>query len=123
MNNKKTLVLGATTNPSRYAYLASNMLKDYGHEIIPVGIKKGVVAGEEIVDLRERPQIDDVDTVTLYIGSHNLSEWEDYIIGLKPKRIIFNPGTENYDLEKKAQNKGIEVVYGCTLVMLRSNSY
>ena len=123
MDNKKTLVLGATTNPSRYAYLASNMLKDYGHKIIPVGIKKGVVAGEEIVDLRERPQIEDVDTVTLYIGSQNLSEWEDYIIGLKPKRIIFNPGTENYDLEQKALKNGIEVVFGCTLVMLRSNSY
>ncbi|MGK7392325.1 MAG: CoA-binding protein [Candidatus Cyclobacteriaceae bacterium M2_1C_046] len=123
MDNKRTVVFGATPNPSRYAYMAANMLRDYGHEIVPVSIKRGKVAGEEIIDLLERPEIDDVDTVTLYVGSQNLGEWIDYILDLKPKRIIFNPGTENLDLERKAREKGIEVVIGCTLVMLRSNTY
>lgn len=121
--SKKTVVIGASTNPSRYAYIAANMLTDYGHEIVPVGIKKGEVAGEEIQDLREQPKIDGVDTVTLYLGPQNQPEWYDYILGLHPKRIIFNPGTENTELNKKAREKGIETVMGCTLVMLRSNTY
>lgn len=121
--NKKTVVLGATTNPGRYAYLAANLLKEYGHAVVPVGIKTGNLAGEEIIDLRKKPQVDNVDTVTLYIGSHNLPEWFDYIIGLKPKRILFNPGTENDDLETLARKNDIEVVHGCTLVMLRSRTY
>lgn len=121
--DKKTVVLGATTNPGRYAYLAANMLKDYGHPIVPVGIKTGVVAGEEILDLRQKPPVGNVDTVTLYIGSHNLPEWFDYILSLKPKRILFNPGTENRQLEKLAEENNIEVVQGCTLVMLRSRTY
>lgn len=123
MMNKKTVVLGATPDPSRYAYIASNMLKEYDHEVVPVGIKSGKVAGESIHDLREKPAIDDVDTVTLYVGTRNQSEWYDYILGLHPKRIIFNPGTENPELVKKAKEKGIETVYGCTLVMLRAGTY
>lgn len=121
--NKKTVVIGASTNPSRYAYIAANMLTDYGHEIVPVGIKKGEVAGESILDLREHPEVEAVDTVTLYLGPQNQTEWYDYILGLNPKRIIFNPGTENTELNKKAREKGIETVMGCTLVMLRSNTY
>ena len=120
---KKTVVIGASTNPSRYAYIAANMLTDYKHEIVPVGIKKGEVAGVPIQDLRQHPQIEGVDTVTLYLGPQNQPEWYDYILGLNPKRIIFNPGTENLELEKKAKAKGIEPVYGCTLVMLRSGVY
>ena len=123
MDDKRTVVFGATPNRSRYAYLAASMLKDYGHSIVPVGIKTGSVAGEEIMDLRKRPQVEDVDTVTLYVGTRNLAEWYDYILGLNPRRIIFNPGTENNDLEAKAREMGVEVVHGCTLVMLRSNSY
>ncbi|WP_017732226.1 CoA-binding protein [Nafulsella turpanensis] len=121
--NKKTVVIGASNNPSRYAYIAANMLTDYGHEIVPLGIKKGEVAGETIQDLRGHPKVEEVDTVTLYLGPQNQPEWYDYILGLNPKRIIFNPGTENTELDKKARSKGIETVYGCTLVMLRSNTY
>ena len=121
--DKKTVVIGASNNPSRYAYLASNMLDDYGHEVVPVGIKKGEVAGKTILDLREHPEVPEVNTVTLYLGPQNQPEWYDYILGLNPKRIIFNPGTENTELEKKANEKGIETVYGCTLVMLRAGTY
>ncbi len=121
--NKKTVVIGASNNPTRYAYIASNMLTDYGHEIVPVGIKKGEVAGKDILDMRQHPKVDAVDTVTLYLGPQNQPEWYDYILGLNPQRIIFNPGTENTELEKKANEKGIETVYGCTLVMLRAGTY
>ena len=123
MDKKKTVVIGATPNPSRYAFMAANMLKEYGHKIIPVGIKRGEVAGEEIIDLKELPSFEEVDTVTLYVGSRNIPEWINYIIGLHPRRIIFNPGTENTELAEKARENNIEVVFGCTLVMLRSNSY
>ena len=123
MNNKKTVVLGATPNPSRYAFMAANMLKQYGHEVVPVGIKAGSVAGEKIQDIRELPQIDNVNTITLYIGPQNQEEWYDYILELKPERIIFNPGTENTELATKAKEAGIESTYGCTLVMLRASTY
>ena len=121
--NKKTVVIGASPNPSRYAYLAANMLTDFGHEVVPVGIKKGELAGKPIRDLRQHPEVEAVDTVTLYLGPQNQPEWYDYILGLNPKRIIFNPGTENSELEELAEKKGIEPVYGCTLVMLRSGVY
>lgn len=120
---KKTVIIGATPNPSRYAYLAANMLKEYQHEIAPVGIQLGEVAGQQIHDLRKKPDIKDVDTVTMYIGTRNQPEWYDYILSLKPKRIIFNPGTENDEFEKMAEEQGIETVEGCTLVMLRSRQY
>ncbi len=120
---KKTVIVGATANPSRYAFMAARMLDDYGHEIVPIGIKKEEVLGKEILNLREKPPIQDVDTITLYIGPQNQPEWYAYLLGLKPKRIIFNPGTENHAFEKMAEDQDIEVVEGCTLVMLRSDQY
>lgn len=120
---KKTVILGATTNASRYAYIAAEMLTQYHHEIVPVGIKKGNVFGKDILDLRELPQIPDVDTVTLYLNPTNQQPWYDYIVSLKPKRVIFNPGTENPELENKLTAAGIEPLEACTLVLLRSNQY
>ena len=120
---KKTVIIGATTDPSRYAYLAARMLTHYNNEIVPIGIKKGGVFGAQILDIRERLQVNDVHTVTLYIGPQRQPEWYDYILGMKPKRIIFNPGTENDTFERMAEEQGIEVVQGCTLVMIRSNQY
>lgn len=120
---KKTLVVGATANSSRYAFLAARMLNEYGHEFVPIGIKKETVLGKEILNLREKPPIDGIDTITLYIGPQNQPEWYDYLLSLKPKRIIFNPGTENDEFEKMAEEKNVEVVEGCTLVMLRSNQF
>jgi uncharacterized protein len=120
---KKTVIIGATPDRSRYAFLAANMLQQYENEFVPVSIKTGEVLGKEILDLRKRPPIKDVDTVTLYIGTRRQPEWYDYILSLKPKRIIFNPGTENSELEKLAEDQGIETVVGCTLVMLGSRQY
>tara|TARA_Y100001949_G_C15966924_1_gene321995 strand:+ start:173 stop:541 length:369 start_codon:yes stop_codon:yes gene_type:complete len=121
--SKKTVIIGATPNPTRYAYFAAGRLKENNHEIVPVGIKKGEVFDEEILDLKTKPTIDQVDTVTLYIGPQNQPEWEDYILDLNPKRIIFNPGTENPELAQKAESKGIEALNACTLVMLSANTY
>jgi len=120
---KKTVVIGATTDQSRYAYLAASMLNQYKHEFVPVGIKTGEVFGEPILNIRDKPAIADVDTITLYIGPQRQPEWYDYLLSLKPKRIIFNPGTENDELEQLAEAQGIEAVEACTLVMLRTNQY
>jgi predicted CoA-binding protein len=122
-NTKKTVIIGATPDPSRYAYLAAQMLTSYGHEIVPLSIKTGTVSGVEILDLRQRPAVEGVDTVTLYIGPQRQPEWYDYILSLKPKRIIFNPGTENEEFEKMAEAQAVEATEACTLVLLRSRQY
>ena len=121
MANKKTLVLGATPDSSRYAYLAANRLVSHGHDIVNVGIKTGVVAGVPI----EKPEklYDDIDTITLYVGPQNQPPLYDYILGTNPKRIIFNPGTENAELQKMANERGIETDYACTLVLLSIGQY
>lgn len=120
---KKTVIIGATTNPGRYAYLAARMLTDYQHEIVPVGIKEGSVFGKEILDIFEKPEIEDVHTVTMYIGPQKQPEYYSYILALRPKRIIFNPGTENDEFERLAEEQGVETLEGCTLVMLRSGQF
>ncbi len=119
----KTVIIGATPNPTRYAFLAANMLNDAGFDFVPVGIKLGNVLGKDILDLRSKPPIDNVHTVTLYIGPQNQPEWYDYILSLKPKRIIFNPGTENPEFMDMAQKVGVTTEEACTLVLLRTNSY
>ena len=121
--SKKTVIIGASPNPSRYAFLAANMLTRYGHEIVPVGIRKGEVSGKPILDLKQKPDVKDVDTITLYIGTRHQPEWYEYILSLKPKRVIFNPGTENDELIKKLDEAGAETLEACTLVMLRSGQY
>lgn len=118
---KTTLILGATTNPTRYAYLAAERLTAHGHEIIPVGIKSGTVQGQEI--LNGKPDVPEVDTVTLYVGPQHQPEYYDWLLRVAPGRIIFNPGTENAELMQLARENGIGVVRGCTLVMLASNQY
>ncbi len=118
---KKTLILGATPETNRYAYLAAERLKQHGHEFVPVGRKKGEVLGKTIIN--DRPVIEGIDTVTLYINPQNqLSEYK-YILSLHPKRVIFNPGTENEELEEILSENGIEPVIGCTLVMLSVGTF
>ncbi|QQX75587.1 MULTISPECIES: CoA-binding protein [Aequorivita] len=118
---KKTLVLGASLNPGRYSNLAINRLVSYGHTVEAVGLKKGIVAGVEIST--EKEQFKDIDTVTLYLNPKRQEEYYGYIVSLKPKRVIFNPGTENpefYDILKK---NNIEIEIACTLVLLGTNQY
>jgi predicted CoA-binding protein len=118
---KRTLIIGASSNPSRYAYLAAEKLLAYGHEIMLVGRKKGVVFGIDIQT--EKLFWEDVDTVTLYINPSHQPDYYDYIISLKPKRVIFNPGTENPEFEDILLNKNIVPVEACTLVMLSIGQY
>ncbi len=118
---KKTLVLGATPNPNRYAYLAVRALRRHGHEVVPVGIRSGEVDGLPI--LLDKPVLEGIHTVSLYIGPQRQPPYYDYLLSLKPKRVIFNPGTENLELAALAQAHGIEPVEGCTLVMLSVGSY
>lgn len=120
---KKTVLIGATPNPSRYAYLATNMLSEYQHETVLLGIKKGEINGNKILDIRDKPAIEGVDTITLYIGPHRQPEWYNYLLSLKPKRIIFNPGTENEEFQRMAEQLGVEALEACTLVLLRSRQY
>lgn len=118
---KKTIVLGATPNPDRYAYRATSRLKAHGHEVIPMGIREGEIEGIKIENAT--PQYDGIDTVTLYLNPELQKPYYDYIFSLKPKRIIFNPGTENFELIRLAKEKGIETELGCTLVMLSIGNY
>ena len=118
---KRTLIIGASPNTSRYANKAAFRLVNVGHKIVNIGIKKGEVAGEKI--LNGQPQIQNLDTIALYIGPKNQEHLYEYIISLKPKRIIFNPGTENDELIAFANKNNIEPVLGCTLVMLASKTY
>ena len=119
----KTVIIGASPNPSRYAFLAAQFLKGKKHEFVPVGIKKGEVQGQPILQITDKPEIKDVDTVTMYVGPQRQVPWYDYILSLKPRRIIFNPGSENPEFEKLAESKGVEVIEACTLVMLRTNQF
>lgn len=118
---KKTLVLGASENTSRYSNMAIHRLLLHHHPIVAIGKRKGHVSGVEIIT--DTPAWDDIDTVTLYLNPANQQEYYDYILSLKPKRVIFNPGTENDELEDKLHKAGIETKEACTLVMLGTGQY
>ena len=118
---KKTLVMGASENPQRYSYLAVNRLLSHDHPVVAMGKKQGVVNGVEISNAKE--VYDDIDTITLYLNPANQKQYYDYILSLNPKRIIFNPGTENNELASLARNNGIKTMEACTLVMLSTGQY
>jgi predicted CoA-binding protein len=126
-NEKKdglTVVLGASPNPSRVSNMAVRQLKNRGFEVIPVGIRKGEIDG--IAIQVGKPAIQHVHTVSLYIGPALQQEqgMYDYVLQvLKPRRVIFNPGTENPEFYSKCQEKGIQVLPACTLVMLSLGTY
>ncbi len=119
----KTVVIGGSPNSYRYSYQATLRLKENGHEVVPVGIHTGYISSIEILDLKSKPTIEDVDTVTMYLSPQNQEEWKDYVYSLKPRRIIFNPGAENPAFEQQALSKNIEIINACTLVMLSVGNY
>ena len=121
MAEKKTLVLGASSNPSRYAFLAVNNLRSKGHPVVAIGKHLGKVADVDI-EINRRPY-DHIDTVTLYLNPANQREYYDYILSLHPKRIIFNPGAENPQLAELAKKNGIKTMEACTLVLLNTHQY
>ncbi len=121
MANKKTLVLGASANPSRYSYLAVNSLQARGHEVIAIGRRAGMIG--EVPVGTEAKDIQDLDTVTLYLNPANQKQYYDYVLSLHPKRIIFNPGAENHEFASLAKEKGIATQEACTLVLLSTGQY
>ncbi|MDV6168361.1 CoA-binding protein [Flavobacterium sp. DG1-102-2] len=120
-SSKKTLVMGASTDPGRYSYKAIKMLQRFGHPVVAVGKRQDELDGITIE--KEHIPFADVDTVTLYLNPMNQKQYYDYIIGLKPERIIFNPGTENPELYALLRENGIEIEVACTLVMLSTHQY
>lgn len=118
---KKTLVISASLKSHRYSNKAVCLLNDYGHEVIAVGQKKGKINGIKVYT--DKVEIKDVDTVTLYLSPRRQTEYFDYILSLKPKRIIMNPGTENDEFKQISLASGVEVVEHCTLIMLNMGTY
>ncbi|HTO17018.1 MAG TPA: CoA-binding protein [Edaphocola sp.] len=119
--SKKTLVIGASENPDRYSNKAIHMLRRFDHEVVAIGARAGKV--EDVSFDKEKIPFENIDTVTLYLNPRNQIDYYQYILSLKPKRIIFNPGTENDDLAGLALLKGIEPVEACTLVLLSTHQY
>ena len=118
---KKTVILGATENPDRYAYRAAHALVQAGHPIVAVGSHQGTTAGQPILALP--PELHDVDTVTIYLNTENQKQYHDYILNLRPQRVVFNPGAENPELEEKLAKAGIAYEQACTLVLLATRAY
>ena len=118
---KKTVVLGASDNPARYSYLAVEKLNRYGHPVVAIGKKEGLVGNTKIIT--DRLIEKEVDTVSLYLNPQLQKQYYDYILSLHPKRIIFNPGTENEELFDLAKANGIEPMEACTLVLLGTGQY
>ena len=121
MKNKKTLVLGATTKPERYAFKAITLLVEKGHSVLAIGQNQGEVAG--ITIRTKNIPLKNIDTVTLYLNPLRQREYYNYIIETKPKRVIFNPGTENPEFYQLLQSNSIKVEVACTLVLLATNQY
>ncbi|MFT6971859.1 MAG: putative CoA-binding protein [Roseivirga sp.] len=120
---KKTAIIGSNPRTNNYAFKAAQMLKAHGHEFVPIGISEGEVLGKTILNIAEVPKVSELDTLTLYINPQRQQDWYKYLVGLAPKRMIFNPGTENQQLKNLAEKEGIECVEACTLVMLSVGNF
>ncbi len=118
---KKTVVIGASLNPERYSYKAIQALVAHGIETLALGLREGTVAGINIQSKLENAK--HIDTVTLYVGPHHQAQWQETILALSPRRVIFNPGTENTAIENLFRSKGITVEHACTLVLLATDQY
>ncbi len=118
---KKTIVIGASSKPERFSHKAVKLLSRNGHPVVALGIREGKI--EDIEIIKGKPQVSDIHTVTMYIGPARQPEYYDYILSLNPKRIIFNPGTENPELKQIVEEKGIETVENCSLVMLNTGLF
>lgn len=121
MKNKKTLVLGASLKPDRYAYKAVEKLVEKGHSVLAIGQNTGEVSGIKI-QTKAIP-LKNIDTVTLYLNPMRQRDYYNYIIEAKPKRVIFNPGAENPEFSQLLELNGIKAEEACTLVLLSINQY
>jgi predicted CoA-binding protein len=119
--NKKTLVVGASTDVSKYANMAVRSLRKHEQEVVALGIKEGSI--DDVNIETQRIDFQDIDTITLYLNPKRQEDYYEYLLGLKPKRIIFNPGTENSAFVNLAKAEGIATEYACTLVLLNTGQY
>ncbi len=117
----KTLVIGASDNPERYSYLAINRLRKFDHDVVAIGNRVAKVG--DVAIQKGLPALRDIDTVSLYLNPTNQIPYYEYLINIKPRRVIFNPGTENFELEKKLKENNIETIEACTLVMLSTGQF
>lgn len=118
---KRTLVIGASPNPERFSNRAINALVSRCFPVVAVGLREGIVRGVTIQ--KPFPELENIHTVTLYVGPLHQPFYYNFVIQLEPQRVIFNPGTENPDFEFLLREKGIEIVWDCTLVMLANGTY
>lgn len=121
MSKETTLVIGASENPDRYSNMAIKSLVQHNKKVKAIGLRNGNVAGVQII--KEKEGFNDIHTVTLYMNDKNQEQYEDYILGLNPERIIFNPGAENSRLAAKAREQNIKTMNACTLVLLSTGQY
>jgi hypothetical protein len=121
MAEKITIVLGASPKPERYSFLAVKKLIEFKIPVIAVGLRKGEIMGIHIQ--KPFPEVSDIHTISMFVGPKNQSVYYDYILKINPKRVIFNPGTENSEFEEILTKQGIQVVRGCTLIMLGKGTY
>ena len=117
----KTLVIGASTNKERYSYKAIHNLVDKSHQVVAIGAQKGIAFDVPIET--EKIAFQGIDTITLYINAKVQSEYYDYILSLQPRRVIFNPGTENPEFYAILKENKISYEVACTLVMLATNQF
>ena len=118
---KGTLVIGVSENTERYSNRAVRMLRSHNIPVTAIGIREGQI--DDVKIITTKPNLKDIHSVSLYINPQLQKKYYDYILSLKPKRIIFNPGTENPELLEKVKNEGIDPIEACTLVMLSTGSY
>lgn len=117
----RTVVLGASPNPRRYSYRATEELMSNGYEVIPVGKKTGEILSNKIV--HSFPIDENIHTIAMYLSPVNQKEYEDMILENLPERVIFNPGTHNYEFENRLIDKGVKTVRSCVLIMLSNSAY
>ena len=124
MNNsqKATLIIGASTNEERYSYKAFYKLKESNHRVYALGFREGMLSDTQIY-IDHQATWTDVDTVTLYLGAARQEPYFEYLVKLNPRRVIFNPGTENEEFENRLKEAGIQTEQACTLVLLDTNQY
>ena len=113
--------MGASENPGRYSFLAIKSLLTHNHSVAAIGKKTGSVHGIPITT--DKQPFTDIDTVTLYLNPLHQKQYYDYLLSLNPKRIIFNPGSENNEFASLAKNNGIQVMEACTLVLLATGQF
>jgi predicted CoA-binding protein len=119
--SKKTLVLGASLKEERYSNVAIYRLRKFHLETLAIGMREGLV--DDVKIHKELIPFQGIDTVTLYLNAQRQPQYYDYIIGLKPERVIFNPGTENPEFYKLLKENKIKSEVACTLVLLGTNQY